>query len=107
MKNIIIANRVVFKAGNWFTKLFMITMPIFVLYGIFGDMNLADGEYNSLISSGGSAWFMVAFFATFLLLYPIRNYWEVKRLVKAAGLNPKLAMKYERVLEIYNEEKSK
>ena len=112
LRNLLIANRVVFKAGGFFTKLWMITMPIFVLYGIFGNITFAvaltdtDGA-TSLWQTRGDSWPMILFYSVFLFGYPFRNLHEVNRIVKGVGMNTKLKYHYKNVLEVYKAEKNK
>ena len=101
MKKLLIYNRIIFNVGGWFTKFWMITMPMFVLYGIFGDTNIGDGVYYSLWKARETSWPMIAFFGLFLVLYPFRNYYEVNRILKASKKDLKVAHDYKSVLDMY------
>ena len=106
MKKLINYNRVVFKVGGWFTKLWMITMPIFVAFLMFGDMTPLDGTFSSLWIERSQSWPMLAFyFFGFLGFYPIRNYIEVDRIIKRAGYDPEIALAYNKVLYAYKKVK--
>ena len=77
MKKLINYNRAVFHTRATFTKIWMITMPLFVLAILFAPINgasLVDG----LPESGP----LVVFSTIFLLFYPIRNYFMVIRYIK-------------------------
>lgn len=95
MKKLINYNRVVFKAGGWFTKFWMITMPIFTIGAII-SMSQMPGSWPMLI------WFIV-----FTLFYPIRNYMEVDKLIKRSEIDEEFAHDYKRVLDIYESVKNK
>lgn len=97
LKDLFVCNAVVFKIGGWFTKFFMITIWPFCATMIFVD---TSGE-GSLISQGGSAWVMIIFIMAFGLLYPVRNYWEVKRILKGTKGDLQLQNDYKHVLDAY------
>ena len=106
MKKILLYNKVVFNAGHgwrkWTKRFWMITMPLFVLAALFIDIGAGDSLFNLVSSQGGGSYLMVAWFFIFMLFYPIRNYLEVKRILKAKSQAPEL---YEQILELYNEVK--
>jgi hypothetical protein len=85
MNKLINYNRVVFKVGGWFTKFWMITMPIFILFLIFGDLTPFNGEVSTLWIERAQSWPMLVFYSMFLIGYPFRNYLEVDRIIKGAG----------------------
>ena len=111
MRNLLIANKVVFFAGSGWRRLFkqfwMVTLPLLVLYATFGDLSLFDGVKDATLwQQRAQSWPMITFYwIIFLGFYPIRNWIEVKRIVKGAGMNPKLKLHFANVLELYNSEK--
>ena len=112
MRNLFIANKVVFFAGSGWRRLakqaWMITMPLFILYATFGDPSIGDGiDDITLWEQRAHSWPMIIFYwCIFLGFYPIRNWLEVKRIVKSNGINPKLKLQYKKVLNLYNTEKN-
>jgi len=101
MKKLINYNRVVFKVGGWFTKFWMITMPIFIAFLIFGDVTPFNDVSSSLWSERADSWPIIAFYCFFLIAYPFRNYLDVHTLLKRAEYDLKTAHDYKKVLEAY------
>ncbi len=102
MNKLITYNRVVFTVGGFFTKLWMITMPLFILYLTFGDVTPFDGYIDSLWLNRSQSWPMLVFYwFIFLGFYPVRNYLEVDRVLKGASEDEKLAQDFKTVVETY------
>ncbi len=95
MKKLLGYNKAMFKAGGWFTKFFMVSLPIFVLCAIFlpitGDVSLINQE-------GAGKFVMIVFYSGFALFYPIRNYLMVNKVVKGAEVDPEIKDKYRALL---------
>ncbi len=96
MKKLLGYNKAMFKTSGWFTKFFMVTLPILVLCAIFlpitGDVSLIDEE-------GAGKIVMIVFYSIFALFYPVRNYLMVNKVVKGSELDPELKDKYRSLLE--------
>ncbi len=105
MKKLLLYNKVVFNAGygwrKWAKRIWMITMPIFVLSVLFLDIGAGDSLFNLVSSQGGTSYLMVFWFILFGGFYPIRNYLEVKRILnlKSNQTSPK---EYKDILNLYN-----
>lgn len=97
MKKLLTYNRIVFNTGTLFTKFWMITMPILVLFMLFGDPTLSGSE--SLVSDLEVTWpFVVFLVGGFLGFYPFRNYIMVSRKLKNSKLEDE---SYKAVLKEY------
>lgn len=101
MKKLFIYNLVIFKSGGFFTKFWMITMPFFVLFLTFGDINVISNEYTSLWAQKEDAWPIILLYSLFVIAYPFRNYIEVDRIIKGAKTDMKIAHDYKSVLDLY------
>ena len=102
MKKFINYNIAKFKTSNLFVKFFMLSIWPFCLFILFNPWSSIDGP---LAFQGGSAWVMIVFISVFGLLFPVKNYIEVNKVVKHVGKNPSLKDKYRDLLKVIKEQK--
>lgn len=83
--NLIKYNIIHFKIGSWFTKLYTILYPIFILFVVFFDPTFTTVTDNTLWShkSDSQTMAMVVFFLALLVIYPIAVWLKVYQLKKS------------------------